>query len=92
VRSSRTGWCTRTSAGDAASSDPDGSRPAVARNLRRLWEPAGRIHEAAINGGDIRQRVREEARDLIGELLVLSERLLEPDSAARSRVEEVDRG
>ena len=51
----------------------------TARRLRRLWEHAGAIHEAAINGGDLHGLVREQARHLIGELLVLSELLLNVD-------------
>lgn len=58
--------------------DPEEDSPEelLPPNLRRLFELAGSIHEAAVNGGDIRSVVREQARDLIGELVTLAELLL----------------
>ncbi|MBY5161485.1 hypothetical protein [Salsipaludibacter albus] len=59
--------------------DPDGDTPGAeyAPQLRRLFELAGAIHEAAVNGGgDIRATVRELARDLIGELVDLADVVL----------------
>ncbi len=62
--------------------DLDADRPEaqLPPSLRRLFELAGTIHEAAVHGGDIRVVVREHARDLIGELLRLAETVLQlPD-------------
>ena len=56
--------------------EPDSPESQLPPSLRRLFELAGTIHEAAVNGGDIRVLVREQARDLIGELLTLAERVL----------------
>lgn len=64
--------------------------PRVAQSLRVVWEHAGAIHQAAVNGGDIRALVREQARDLIGELLELSEQLMRADVVAAGQG--VDRG
>ncbi len=69
---------------------PAGESPADpvanARILRRLWEHAGHIHEAAVHDGDIRAVVREEARDLIAELLGLTEHLLSSNRPNASHV------
>jgi hypothetical protein len=56
--------------------EADGPEPQLLPSLRRLFELAGTVHEAAVNGGDIRVLVREQARDLIGELLTLAETVL----------------
>lgn len=56
--------------------EPDSPGSQLPPSLRRLFELAGTIHEAAINGGDDRVLVREQARDLISELLTLTETVL----------------
>ena len=57
--------------------DVDTAGAELAPQLRRLFELAGAIHEAAVNGdGDIRATVRELARDLIGELVDLADVVL----------------
>ncbi|MBW3578867.1 MAG: hypothetical protein KY462_14230 [Actinobacteria bacterium] len=57
--------------------DADSPQAQLPPSLRRLFELAGTIHEAAVNGGEIRVVVREQARDLIGELLRLAETVLQ---------------
>lgn len=53
-------------------------------HLRRLFELAGHIHEAGVTGGDIRTVVREQARELIAELVALAEVVLGgPDTTSR---------
>lgn len=76
---------------DGFRSRANGHEPGDARALRRIWQHAGAIHEAAINGGDIRALVREQARDLIAELLTLSERLLAPSTSTSESEEVSDR-
>ena len=58
---------------DLEADSPESQLPPT---LRRLFELAGTIHEAAVNGSDSRVLVREQARDLIGELLTLAETVL----------------
>lgn len=74
-----------TSYAQANTLPPSGGRPAgpraatIAGQLTRLWEHLGAIHQAAV-AGDQATVVGEQARELIGELFVLTDWLLtDPD-------------
>lgn len=75
-----------TSYAQANTLPPGGGRPAdpraatIAGQLTRLWEHLGAIHQAALSG-EQPTVVSEQARELIGELFVLTDWLLtDPDA------------
>lgn len=63
----------------------DAPESAGPSHLRRLFELAGHIHEAGVAGGDIRTVVREQARELIAELVALAEVVLREPTATTRR-------